>query len=428
MMGQVMVSNFDYGIELDADEIADSVEITGPMQITIHLLKPYPAFIYVLAYTVASVVSMEYVEAHGGVDVLTTNTWMQKHTCGSGAYQLDVWQPGIQIVLRAHEDYWQGVPNLDIVVIKGVPDWGTRLIHLKAGVVQSIDVPRAQINSMAGVENIIISKGNATFALDFLGMNWAITDPATSGIEIGNIPLDFFTDINVRKAFAYAFNYSLNIALNYKGTAVQPNGPVPSGMNGYDETIPKWEYDLDQAEFYLDQAINPDTGNSWLDDGFTINVYYNAENTVRLGACEILEDGLESLSPNINVIPTGLTWSVYLGHLYGGDLPTFVLGWSVDYADADDFVQPFIKDGSTYGGPLGFDNDTLSQLVDDAAMELNNTLRLQMYSDIQMSSYENCLYIWLAQATNYRVMLDTVTGYQFNPMYAAWYYYDIDLA
>jgi len=427
-MGQVMVSNFSYGGELDAQEIEDSVEITGDMQVTIHLLKPYPAFIYVMAYTEACIVSMEYVEAHGGVTVNEDNLWMQKHCCGSGPYQLDVWQPGIQIVLKSHDDYWQGEANIDIVVIKnGVTDFGTRLIHLKAGVADTIDVPRSQIGAMVGVDNIYISQGNTTFALDFVGMNQAITDPSSSGIDIGNIPLNFFSDINVRKAFANAFNYSLNIALNYKGTAVEPNSPIPSGMLGWDESIPKWDFNLTMAAQYLDAAINPETGHSWLDDGFTIYIYYNSENTVRRGTCEIMEQGLESLNPDdINVIPTGITWSVYLGHLYSGDLPVFVLGWSTDYADPDDFVQPFLVNGGTYGGPLGFDNDTLTDMVNEAATELNTTARLNMYSEIQQACYDECLYIWTAQATNYRVMQDTITGYVFNPMYSAWYYFDID--
>jgi peptide/nickel transport system substrate-binding protein len=427
MLGQVMVSNFTYGGELDATEIANSVEITGPMQVTIHLLKPYPAFIYVMAYTEASIVSKEFVEAHGGVVVNTDNEYMRTHCCGSGPYKMDVWSPGIQIVLKRHDSYWQTPAALQVIVIKGVPDFGARLIHLKAGTADSIQVPRKNIAAMAGVENVIISQGNETLALDFIGMNLNITDPSESGIDIGDIPLDFFSDVNVRRAFAYAFNYSLNIAVNYVGTAVQPNGPIPDGMLGHDSSIPTWDFNLSMAAECLDAAINPATGNSWLDDGFTINVYYNSENTVRKGACTILEQGLESLSTNINVIPTGKTWSVYLGLLYDGALPTFVLGWSVDYADPDDFVQPFMKDGSTYGGPMAFDNDTLSQMVDDAAMELNATARFALYHDIQQSSYDNCLYIWLAQATNYAVMRDWVTGFNFNPMYAGLYYYDLDI-
>jgi peptide/nickel transport system substrate-binding protein len=270
------------------------------------------------------------------------------------------------------------------------------------------------------VSTIRIGQGNKTLNLDFLGMNQAIVD---SAVDRGNIPLNFFSDLNVRKAFSTAFDYGTFIHTQMKDTAVQPNGPIPDGLAGYDPNVGRYAYDLTVAKGYLENATNPATGHSWYTDGFTITVYYNTGNTVRHGACEILKAGLEAISPNIIVNTQALDWSVYLGDLYGGKLPVFMLGWAPDYSDADDYANPFCQQNGTYASVLGVKDLAMSDLVDKAAAELNPTTRADLYSQIQNISYNNAYYIWTDQATNYHVERSWIGGYIFNPMYSGLVFY-----
>ena len=48
------------------------------------------------------------------------------------------------------------------------------------------------------------------------------------------IPPDFFSDIHVRKAFNYCFDWEAFIAEVYQGEAVQNYGPFNAGLIGYD--------------------------------------------------------------------------------------------------------------------------------------------------------------------------------------------------
>ncbi len=84
-----------------------------------------------------------------------------------------------------------------------------------------------------------------------------------------------------------------------KGNAIQPNGVIPKGMFGYDETIPTYEFDLDTAADYLKEAINTDTGNSWWADGFEVALFYNAGNAYRETACRYLADALDTLTDHV---------------------------------------------------------------------------------------------------------------------------------
>src|SRR5262249_18080010 len=63
-----------------------------------------------------------------------------------------------------------------------------------------------------------------------------------------------FTDINVRKAFSYAFNYKSFIEDLMKGRVVRNPVPIPRPLLGYPTDLPGYEYDLDKAKAYLAKA------------------------------------------------------------------------------------------------------------------------------------------------------------------------------
>jgi peptide/nickel transport system substrate-binding protein len=367
---------------------------------------------------------MDWIEDHGGVEVNEQNDYVKYHMCGTGPFKLVVWNSGDKIVLERNDNYWRTPAKLNVVIIKQVADFNSRLLHLENGDADSIYVPRKYIDMATGIEGTRISAGNGTFAIDFLGMNQDIQD---SDLDIGNIPDDFFSDINVRKAFVYAFNYELYLQSQMNNTGIIANGPIPEGMLYYDENSDAFTFNITLATEYLQAAINPDTGNSWYEDGFTITAFYNSPNSVREGAANILKQGLESINPGvITVNVQALSWTAYLSNLYAGKLSMFVLGWSVDYADADDFVQPFIHQNGTYGGPLGLSNNTLTAMVMEAAFELNSTLRAQLYAEITQACQDEALYLWLAQATNWHIERDSISGYIFNPMYSGLIFYTYD--
>ncbi len=310
MLGQVTLKDFTPGKAVNMTELNKAIYAPDSSTVVIKLYKPYPGFLQVLAFSVGSIVSEKFVESHGGTQSLVDNTYMTTHTCGTGPYSLVVWSSNQKIVLARNDNYWRAPASIQVVEIKYVADFNDRLLQLENGDADAIYVPRVNIDSMTGVPNVRISQGNVTLQLDFMGMNQNIT---SSSVTIGNIPLNFFADVNVRKAFASAFNYSLFISSQMKGTAIQPNGPIPKGLAGYDANISMYSYDLEKAKEYLQNATNPATGHSWYDDGFSITVYYNSGNTVREGACLILQQGLQALSSKITVNIQQLDWSIYLG-------------------------------------------------------------------------------------------------------------------
>lgn len=424
MLAQVLYPDWPGPGELLDESLVDAavtVNPEDPMEVTFHLVNPYPAFIPVLAYTIGSVVCKEYVEAHGGVVPLEKNEHMERNEAGTGPYKLVSWEANQYVLMERFDDYWREPAQLKYVIIKKVQDTGTRLMMLLSGDADCAYVPRQQRESVIGNPDLRIVEGLPTFDMGFYGFNQNISE----GLDIGDIPADFFADMNVRNAFIHAFDYDTFLTDILAGTGIQPNGPIPLGMFGYTPEVPNYTYDLPLAAEYLNNTPYAETG-------FHIILYYNAGNDEREAACMLFETGLEALSNyiegTIEVDVQALDWPTYLNALYGKQLPIFFLGWAPDYADPDDYVNPFLHSNGVFPYFLSIHNETLDALIEEAAMELNLTKRAELYAEISWACYYNAYYLWTSQTTNFHVERAWVTGYYFNPMYSGLYYYALGKA
>lgn len=433
MVGAVLIDDYYTKAEtaITWDHVADAIWAVDDYTVQFNLSYAYPAFIYVLAFNACSIVSEDYVEAHGGVVANTHNDWMDSHCCGTGPYKMTEWERNSHILMTRNDNYWREPAALKYVIIKKVQDVGTRILMLKSGDADSIYLPRDHKGDVSTVSTIRIVEGAATMNMDFLGLNQNITNAD----EIGNIPATFFADKDVRMAFASAFNYDTYITSVFLDAAVQPNGVIPEGLFGYNASIGKYTYNLTAAAEYLKAAENPASpGDSYADTGFELTLFFNAGNLPRETACQLMKAGLESLKTQglingtIDIEVQALDWPVYLLKVRNKELPAFFLGWAPDYADPDNYMTPFLHSSGTYAVRCSINNATITDWIEEAAMELNTTVRAGIYSNISEAVYEECYYIWTAQATSFHVERTWVTGYYFNPMYSGFYYYQFDKA
>ena len=438
MYGQVLIPNY-YNTTIHPASSYDSAGKIVPAinateldehiwahdnKVQFNLTQPYPAFLSALAFNAASIVSEKFVEDHGGLTQAGYD-YMAANTMGTGPYKVAEIKTDSYTKLAANDNYWKGAPNLKTIIITQYADQSAMIMALQNGDLDAAAVSRSQKASVESIANISIISGNPTFNIDFLGMNQALNvtgaDPAST-----NVPTDFFADANVRLAFASAFNYGQFINTTMQGMAIQPNGAIPKGMFGYDASVPTYPYDLALAASYLENATNGDS--NWLATGFNIELYFNSGNTARETACMLLKSGLEQLSDKIHVKVTGLEWSAYLDYRAGHKMPVMFLGWAPDYADPDDYVQPFYMSSGTYASMVGYKNETLDNLIGEAAAELDNGKRAELYYNISIAMQKECVFVWTVQATNFFVGYDYIQGYYFNPMYSNLYYYALDKA
>ena len=69
--------------------------------------------------------------------------WLAKNDVGSGEYYVESWEPGVEMVLRANPDYWDGPAFFDKVVLRIVPSSADRALLLQQGEVDiAVDIER----------------------------------------------------------------------------------------------------------------------------------------------------------------------------------------------------------------------------------------------------------------------------------------------
>lgn len=437
MLSQFMIKGLKSGKALNSSQMSDmnaSIELTDPMTVTLHLLMPMPAFNYIMAYTVGSVVSEAFVEAHGGVKAPPNqeNSFMDRNMDGTGPFKLLRWAPNQDIVMVRNDNYWRAEPTLKYVIIKKVQDVGTRLLYIKSGQVDSVMYPVQQRSDVANNLDITLYERLPTLSVTFIVMTMNIT---AGKLPIGDIPLKFFSDLNVRKAFCTAFDYQKFIDKVTLGTGLRANGPIIQGLLGYDPNIPMYNYNLTQAVNYLKAAKDTrtaDPSDTYADNGFHMTLYYNAGNVGRQTACLMMKDSFTLISNNATLGTTGvnfvidvlpLDWPTYLDARENNELPAFYIGWLADYPDPDDFANPLLATGGAFPYYSGLDNHTLTVMIANAALETNNTIRIQAYHNISMSCYDNAYYVFTAQPTAFYVFRTWVNGFIYNMMYSLFYYY-----
>src|SRR5438093_3027840 len=105
------------------------VDIVDPLTIRFQLKEPWPDFMtfYGTTATAAGIVVPKKYLAQVGDD------GFRKHPIGAGPYKFVSHTPGVEVVLEAHTGYWRRVPNVKRLVLKSVPEVGTRLAMLKTG-------------------------------------------------------------------------------------------------------------------------------------------------------------------------------------------------------------------------------------------------------------------------------------------------------
>lgn len=165
---------------------------------------------------------------------------------GFGPYEITDLQPNAQVTLQARDDFVLGKPDIDTVIMRVVPDAGTRANAVRTG-----DADLASGLQPADLVELATGEGTKVATVD--NPNAYVLMPLVTN----KAP---FNDAAVRQAFAYAVPYDQIIDDVYQGLAVR-NGPsfLRRDRPGYDgEGFTDFAYDPAKAKQMLADAGYPD--------------------------------------------------------------------------------------------------------------------------------------------------------------------------
>jgi peptide/nickel transport system substrate-binding protein len=443
--------------------------------LTFHLAQPWGPFLATLAQSWGVTLDKEWAIENGAWDG-SCETWQDHYAPGvertelgdiingTGPYMLHHWTPGEEWVLVANPSYWReqgdeiwpggpsGPPRIERVIIKGVGGWGTRLAMLQVGDAERITVlpaNRPQVEAFVGeICDYLTGEcephpehpgaplrkwpGLPQVSRADVFMNFDVmTDADGNNLYIGSgkldgkgVPPDFFSDLHVRRAFNYCFDYETFIEDAQNGEGIRNNGPIIVNMLGYNPNGPMYEYDLEKCAEELALAwdgVLPETG-------FRLQMAFPTAATTLQTAAAILQSSLRSINAKYRLELLGLPWSTLLGAFRAGQLPLVASGWREDIHDPHNWAQPFTV--GTYARRQNMPDDLRAQfqeLVTSGVLTTDPREREQIYFDLQELHHEQAIQITLSQWAGSQYEQRWVRDFYYNPFVIA-YWYAISLA
>ncbi len=442
---------------------------------TVTLPQPWGPFLPIIARPWAYIIDKEWAAEVGDWDG-SCETWqnfyapgqeatkLAKVIMGTGPYKLDHWTPDVEWVLTAKEDYWRaegdemwpggpsGTANIQRIVHKTVPEWGTRFAMLQTGDAAFVNVPlanRPQIDPLVGeicdnntgectptdnpdgplrMYNDLPNPARTDIFLNFnvkTGESGQNSYIGSGQLDGNGIPANFFSDVHVRKAFSYCFDYDTYIAEGMNGDGIRNNGVIITDMLGYNPDQEMYMFDLDKCAEELALAWDGQVA----EVGFRVQGVTATGYTANQTALAILQANLRSVNPKYNLEIVTLPWASYLASFRAALLPIAVSGWTEDYHDPHNWVQPFLI--GTYATRQNFPDefkDIFRSLIEQAVVEPDEAVRAELYYQLAELRYEHVPEVNLAQAGSRHYEQRWVKGYYYNPVGSDYYYYAYDLA
>ncbi len=426
------------GGSIGYDAIDKSVETEGTDTVIFTLAKPFAPFLGIMAGYYGSVYSKADAVSKGDWSG-TADDWEQFNnaaegstsyattgTLGSGPFVIERYDVGKTVVLKRNDNYWREPAVLSRVIIQSIPDDTTRIQLMQTGdadMAMRNAFPNALLPTLEAIPGIVIAQQPAlalsgffiTHQIDSTGTNYL----GSGKLDGNGIPADFFSDSNVRKGFAYAFDYDSFIKDVLQNNGTQQNTVTIQGLLGYSDSAPRYSHDPAKAEEFFKAAWD---GQVW-ENGFSFPVFFNSGNTTRQQGLEIMKRSVEALNPKFKIEVRELQFSQILTQSAAHQLTMWMGSWGADFADPHSFAQPFLDANGSYAQDIVYSNPELDKLIAEAVLETDADKRATLYQQIGQMGFDETPEIPVYQPLDTHVEHEWVKGRVINPILSSDYFY-----
>lgn len=245
----------------------ESVEATGPYEVTITLSNAIPSLLGILVpYHGGNIVCKGAVEALGDD--------FQRTPIGTGPFMFAEYQPQQYVKLVANEAYFRGAPAIKEIYYRYIPSDASRDLAFQAGEIDMIYGRQDQtwverISKVPDTEVVVMRPGE----MSVIHLNKSMP------------PLD---DLRVRQAVAHAIDRAAMVAFKGPDVTLPAVSPVPEGYLGFTDDVTTYDFDVEKSKALLAEA------------GFPDGVTLNAVHTTLPGMLSTIE-ALQALLANANI-------------------------------------------------------------------------------------------------------------------------------
>jgi peptide/nickel transport system substrate-binding protein len=288
-----------------------------------------------------------------------TGSFGTEHPIGTGPFKFESWTRNDRLTLARYDDYWGETAKLDKVIFRPIPDNAARLQALQTGEIQGYDLVEPQdVATIEGDSNLQILDRPA-FNVGYVGFNQK------------KPPLD---KLEVRQAIAHGLNRQEVVDEFYGGRGEVAKEFMPPEVVGYADDVTEYEYDPEKSKQLLqDAGLTPPVKiEFWYPSDVSRPYMPDPKRNFEAFAASLKDAGFQ-------VVPKTAPWSPdYLGQVDEGNAQVYLLGWTGDYGDPDNFVGTFFQSAQK---AWGFENQEIFDALDAAETETDLDARTQKYEE-----------------------------------------------
>ena len=324
----------------------------------------------------------------------------------AGPLLFQSWARDDNFIMTRNENYWEGAPHMDGIIVRVVPDAGSRIAQLQSGEIDYLEVQPNQIATAEQDPDLTRFQYNDD-GYNYIGLNLADpANPQNGRDEEGNLipqdPHPVLGDVRVRQAIAHAIDYQSiidNILLG-QGYPMAAN-VLPVIEWAVNTDLSPYAYDLEAAQALLEEAGWVDSNGDGIreKDGMEmkLGLITNAGNTTREDIGVYVQDQLKQIG--INVDFQALDFGTVLEQMDAQTYDMYILGWTNIGSDPNDDVfwsSAFDVVGSGFNN-TSYQNARVEELLVEgySVPGCAPADRAPIYKEIQQIIHEELPYIFL---------------------------------
>ena len=286
---------------------------------------------------------------------------------GTGPFRFESWRHGDHVNLTANATYWKaGIPRVQKVTFRFIPELSTRTAALRAGELHVIDrVTPDLAQTLKGSPGVRV-------------LDTPAIETQRWHFQLAKEPVK---DVRLRQAISLAIDRNAIIKDLLLGYGRPVVGPIPPGLIGHTNVGQK-PYDPAKARAILKQAGYQNVSIDWV---LMKDLYPKQLEIAQAVAAMLSEVGIRVNIKNLEI-------ATAREHRSKGTYDLFFSGWAHMPHDPDWFLgQWFTKAGAA--GLTRYDNPRVEQLISEGRVP-DPKVRQQKYEEIQRILWEEEPEIW----------------------------------
>lgn len=329
----------------------ESLEVVDDYTVKFTMKEPFAPFLSKLE-------TLRIVPADPSIDVA-------QNPIGTGPFKFVEWVSGQHIRLEKNPDYWQeGLPYLDEVIFRPIPEPSTRVVELQTGSVDLLNaVPAKDVETLEADPNLTVYRIMGVVR-DHVGFN--MEQPP------------FKDNPNLRKAIAWAIDRQTIVDSILFGLATPAQVAIPTNHWAFNPDIADaYGYDLDKAaEFYAQADPKPTE--------ITVKVSPTYPDQIKMA--ELLQQDLAKIGINLKI--EQLEWSTWIQQVVSEGNYEMEIVLISGGSDPDDFFYQWHHTGEVFN-LWRYSDPEMDELLNEARVTTDQEARKELYYRIQAKLIED---------------------------------------